>query len=318
MRPNPKLEVILASPEQMAASRSIRSALFEPIGDRNGLKEIASLLDKIEAPSTSAIFEALAPFIANVQWVNDFLVDLVTSCAEQPLFCPPLKGGHDPLSNDGGVSNLVLLNHRLAIISLHGWSNRSGASTLPPIAQMGGMPSLIRGLGGATAQFYRWSCDGFDECRDVASLIARPDLDLHIGSEPMIIDGRCCAIAFKSAEGPFAALQVRDKRNANSRVLEFDTANGALRNVMPAHVAEARIPLMFALLRQTGALTEALLEPYLEHPSYDIRWQAMRELLALTGVASASRLEAFLAREPNPTVQRAGRRAVELLASVAA
>lgn len=319
MRPNAVLAALLETPGALTRPRELRELAFRQVEACRSLRDMRLALDALEEPSTDDIFGAMAPHCQDVGWVRQLLAELVGSCADDFLYCSPLRGAHDALSNDNAASNLVLLEHRFAVVSLHSWvgTGRKGRSVEPPFVQVTGKAAMFRGLSDRKGSFQIWSCDPVQDDEDFSGKSCRFERNVDIDSTRMVrIDGRREALAVREIEQSFAALQIRDMRNTSPFVLEFATSDGRLVNVLPARVADSRVLMMMSALRRCGRTNERTLRPYLEHPNFAIRWQAMRELIASTGVRSRPVLEEFLAKERNPTVLKAGASTIELLQSL--
>lgn len=319
MKPDKRLSAILASPDAMRRPRTLRREAAAIVAADPLLRDMRIALDRLEAPDVEAVFNALTPFGDRLDRISSLLRTLVSRCADDTLFTSTFAGGHDPLSNDNGVANLTLFDHPLATVSLHSWAAQiavaPGGVVAPPLViQTPGRVTLLRGLGPGFAVFHRWSCAGWGENSPPGAARCQSEPALRIdASRYFRVDGRREAIAFHAGSRGFAAVQISATPGGNTHVLEFDPRSGRCINALPANVNDSRIMMMLATLRQLGRTNEATLARFLEHPNFAVRWQAMRELLALLGPAGTDRLETFLARERHPSVLEAGHRTRALL-----
>jgi hypothetical protein len=100
---------------------------------------------------------------------------------------------------------------------------------------------------------------------------------------------------------------------------EYDAATGALRRLSAPNRTNSFRQMTLALLRTMGRRDAApQFAAALAEPDFSLRWQVMREFVALDPVAALPHLTAMAADDPHPEVRRAAYAATDIVETVLA
>ncbi len=276
--------------------RDAQEALHQAMAGWRGKPEVAALIDSLTAfangaaladcPELAALFEAgngAAPALA-----ADFTAATAEALAAAPL-------GHVPLRHftDGVSSTLLLIrtgNVTLSLVAIDGLGLHGKPE--PATARFGPNQTWEHVLTGrADAELV--------ECQPSGPRQA----ELHrkaVSIEPGTVafrDGEHEARLLHHIDGALVSLRLQRRWEGAGPTREYDLATGALLRQTAGNPRDSRIELMLALLGRMGRKDAAPLMAELarDEGSTALRWQALRECLALDTLAGFQTLCAVAA-----------------------
>ena len=265
-----------------APQRDAQEALFAVVGAWRKRPHVAAILADLErfagtgalsdCPSLAALFDEGA---AHADELAAGFAREVSACLErEPL-------GHVPLRHftDGTVSTLLLArsgNVTLSLVALDG----EGLAARPDPVTVDFSPSEVRErvLAG-TARAERIERLSADEAH---AELTREQVGLSPG-RVIARDALREALLVRRVDGCLVTLRLQRRRTGAGPTCEYRIADGKLVHQAAGNPRDSRVELMMALLGRMGRsdAVPMLAEIALEPGSTALRWQALRECLAL-------------------------------------
>ncbi len=290
---------------------------------------VAAARDWREVPENAAVLADLAAFaearpLAECQalaslfeedrddaarFVNAFACDMVAALRRAPL-------GHLAMRHyaDEVLATLLLAqagNVSMTLVATMG--EELAARPAPRTVDFGPRESWERVLSGrGEAELV--------ECRSIAedgrADLRRRPISLFPG-KVVSRDAARQSLQLRSVEGCLVTLRLQRRHLAAGATREYALADGALVHQAAANPRDSRIELMLALLGRMGRADAAPLMRglALDQGSDALRWQALRECLALDSASGFAALTAIAARAGDPLRTPAGTLRDQLVAA---
>ena len=270
-------------------------------GLRRGLAEVAD----IGADSVLALGRA---FIECDAGIEAFIEAALKAAAADPMCRPPLRSSRNEVQDA-----LLLISHpmlvvQLAVLNADALAVRRRSGERPAPIAFTGQRTLFRFLKGGDALLSVWearpieagfSAAGSGRCR----LCERRRL---ADGDMIEFDGRRQGFVVESAASDLVYLFASTSLEASPVATEYDSVTLELAAASSTDDASSRTQLMLALLRTMGRRDAA---PHfaerLGAPLFHVRWQTMRELLALDPELALPHLEEMARSDPHHEVRAA-------------
>ncbi|WEK47571.1 MAG: hypothetical protein P0Y56_04560 [Candidatus Andeanibacterium colombiense] len=282
-----------------------RGALFAALGDGAALPAAQSALAAASEgwrtdPRCAALLHGLAEYGAGrageffvdpaeaTAAVEAFLAHMLPVLARHPLGQMPFRHGYDPR-----VSSLLLAREGRALLSLV--AREPGRHERRAIGFDGGERCELVLAGSGRGQVIRRMDAALQ--RDPCLLAAGACVRLGAGDEALLVD---------EVETRLVSLRIDQLAGRPVAVREYALADGALLHQSAGDPQDSRIELALAVLGRMGRpdAAPAMAELARERAASDhLRWQALRECLALDSGAGLEALTA-VARDPADSLNR--------------
>lgn len=240
------------------------------------------------------------------RFVGDLVARLLARLAEDPLTQSPLR-----FSSDGAATTLVLARSGTAVLTLHLFDGQALASRPAPVSvsfpPAETFEKILRGSGEALRVIVQPGSDGRAGLTQVPVTFAAGEVSHR--------NGRSEARVLRRIDGAMVSLRLQRRAADGEVVREYALADGALLHQAAGSPRDSRLELAAALLgrmgrRDAAPLLAAMAE---EQGSAALRWQALRECLALDSGAGFTAL-CRIARAPaDPLAAPAGALRAQLL-----
>lgn len=272
-----------------ARSRTARLAYRSSPGWRRAEDAFAGVTSAQEVASA-----ALALF-GDGGWLGEMIAPLMAALADDPWFEPPLRVHRDALR-----IGAVLFDHEFVSIAAR---VLSAGMPMPSGVVLSGRLTVMRMVAGR-ARLHRWSIDGRAEER-----IVQP-------GDVLVLDGRAMAHWIEPIATSAVTLTATTMLDAAPLSREIRVADGALLRTAATDERAARAQLLLSFLRvdnrhEAGDRFEAATRD----PAWFLRWDAMREWLALDAGAAWPRLVEMAKEDAHAEVRAAAAATLDLLAA---
>jgi hypothetical protein len=250
--------------------------------------------DALIAPVLARLADeaSIAALLADDAWLGEAIGWVATRLIADPFLDPPLRmvgGGQQRgvLIGEGPAASLS------AIVKFNDGGGGRGAGTIVAT----GARTMIRFVRAGGLNVRLWRIDG-EHCRPGA--VRRVD-----DGECLMIDGTREAWTIEEAQGAIVSLRATMTAERAPLVREYDRQTGRLVRRSAADPDISRAQMMLALLRLMERRDAApLFAQFIEGDDAYLRWQAMREWLALDAVAALPHLRRLAAREGDGPARR--------------
>lgn len=300
----------LAQRQGQAAMRTQRTAWQESGQGRTARLELAAFANGCALEDLPLLSLLFAPgdegARAAQHYVREQLDPLVTVLGEQPLAQAPLAFAHDSAG-----ATVVLARHGTTVLSLHVIDGDLLAARGRP-QSIGLIPAetVERVMAGtATGEIAR--TDG--PLGDSIQLQMRPcamkpgDVNQRMGLEEVLI--------LKDVAASLAMLRLQRRTSTLEVVREYRLSDGQLIHQAAGNPNASRLELAASLLGRMGRTDAAPLLSAIaeEEASEALRWQALRECIALDTATGFAALCRIARREIDPLAAAAGALRAQLL-----
>ena len=274
---------------------------------------IAEAVGKARGLSGRKLFDALVPLVDR----PDIAIDLLDA-AMADIVAHPQRGVAVPVHAGQGVASLRLYRDRHVALSLMLYDRRPAtndrvAGARPASLSFTGGWTRLRVVGGGPARGVRYRLEparnGELRCREWRRDWLVPGRSLTIANAGQ-------ALRFDSIDRDMAILKlvVRDPRCEVARI--FDAVTGRRIGQRQAREEEGRMRMVMTLLRSLGRRDAvlAIAEAMADSSEY-LRWEAMRECLALDARQAMPGLVAMARQDPSPELRALAARTNHWLAA---
>ncbi|MHA6718317.1 hypothetical protein ACX40Y_02585 [Sphingomonas sp. RS6] len=245
-----------------------------------------------------------AALLADSGWIGDLLDPLVTALAADPWFEPPLRASRDALRSgallfDSPVATLTMSVTNAAALAR--------AAPQPPSIVFTGRVAVTRYIRTGGARWRRWRTEpaspGFSAA-NAASPLPIADFQPRDGQVDRL-DGRIEAQLPYGARHDIVTLTATIRAGASALMRGYDDRL-RLARIASADDGASRVEMLLAFLRHSGRSDAgpAFLAATRD-PAFHVRWNAMREWLALDARAALPRLIEMATLDPHPEVRAA-------------
>lgn len=284
--------------EASYASRRLGSAWLQSPAYRRAARAFAG----IETCDVERCADTAAALLADADWIAELFEPLIAALAANPWIEPPLRVNRDGLRCGAILFESPAVSITASVLSA------SALRALPPprTIVVSGRMSVVRFHRGGGATLRLWEADAADanfhagqaEPARPAGKIALADGSVHR------IDGHTHAQLIEDAASDVVTVTATLRTGAAPLMREYDRASGRLVRSAALDDAAGRTAMLTALLRHMGVNAPEAFDTASRDPLSFVRWNAMREWLAIDARAALPRL-AELVDDPNAEVRGA-------------
>lgn len=240
------------------------------------------------------------------RFVGDLLARLLARLAADPLTQSPLR-----FSSDDAVTTLVVARQGTAILTLHLFDGQALAARPAPVSvsfpPTETFEKILRGSGEALRVILRPGDDGRACLSQEPVVISAGEVACRLGQRE--------ARVLRRIDGAMVSLRLQRRSAAGEIVREYALADGTLLHQAAGSPRDSRLELAAALLGRMGRSDAAPLLAAMaeEQGSPALRWQALRECLALDSGAGFAALCRIAGASADPLAVPAGALRAQLL-----
>lgn len=291
-------------------SRSIAMRFRESAGHR---RATAAFADCDAKSSADLVAERAADLLSDDDWPAMLLAPLLEGLAANDWFDPPIRASRDALRIGALLFDCPAVSISAAILSA------DALRAMPPQSSfvVPGRLSIMRYWQSGGAQLRRWYAGPADADFSAATAPRCVPIDAVRLEDGMLVraDGRTTGQMLVGAKCDVITLTAMIRAEASPFTREYAVSSGALVRVAALDDRGSRGLMLLALLRNAGRVDAGdCFEETTHDPAFFVRWQAMREWLALDARAALPRLRA-MTDDPNAEIRAAAR---EMIARVEA
>lgn len=310
MLTRPELEALRRddTPQRHAQARLVAVLAQWRAGPARFLEpELARFGDGAELddlPLLSALFASRDP--AATGFIAELVARLVAELGASPLGQVPLRHYTDDL-----ITSLMLARHARATLALQAVDGAGLARRAAPVSVSFPPSETIERVlaGSARADSIRVTAQ-----RPGGAELAVDSVELAPGTV-WRRDGGCEALALREVAGGLVTLKLQRRVADGDVTREYRLADGALVHQAAGSPRDSRLELTAALLGRMGRTDAAPLLGAMaeETGSASLRWQALRECLALDAATGFAALTTLARRSDDPLAAPAGALRAQLL-----
>lgn len=251
--------------------------------------------------------------LSDPAWVNAIFAPMIETLARHPLADPPVKISRDALRTSVLIHDCPVASLTATILSAQALVEAAPPATIV----VAGRLSVMRVHQGGGAVLRRWraapvrddfSLAGAGRCR------ALPPIALEDGAV-IRLDGRTDAMLITDAQTDAVTLTATIRLGAAPVMREYARDDGRPLRAATLDEGAARSQMLLTLLRASGRRDAgAAFDAATRDPAFFVRWDAMRQWLAIDADAAAPRLAEMVRVDPNADIRAA---ATATLAQVA-
>lgn len=268
--------------------------------------------------SAETVTGAAVALFADDAWLDNLIGRLAGAMRGDQWFEPPFRALHTDIHTGLLVyedSHLTIAAgaSKLASLALRKQAGRGKGSV-----NFTGQVSVLKFLKAGGVRLAFWDCDpigpsfsGADagRCRPAGS---RAIAD----GEVVIVDGRRQGFIIEHATANFVVVQANVKTGQAPVSVEYDGESRAFIGCSAVDEGDCRIQMVATLARTLGHEGAfAAIAGFLDHPSFFVRWHAMKELLGIDVAAAWPHLKRMAIRDPHPEPRAAARKVLDRIAA---
>lgn len=268
--------------------------------------------------SAAAVTAAAVALIADDAWVHKLVARLAGAMRDDPWFEPPFRALHTDihsglLAYEDSHLTIAAGASKLTSLALRKQAGRGKGSV-----NFTGQISILKFLKAGGVRLAFWECEpiGADfsgaragQCRPAGS---RAIAD----GEIVVVDGRRESFVFEHAAANFVVVQANVKTGQAPVSVEYDCGTRGFIGCSAVDEGDCRIQMVATLARTLGHEDAfAAIAGFLGHPSFFVRWHAMKELLGIDVAAAWPHLKRMAIRDPHPEPRAAARMVLDRIAS---
>lgn len=270
--------------------------------DRWRSSGVVSWLDRSFGSGRDAEAVAMG-LLSDIGWVGNLLSGPLAQLADDPLFEAPFRCSRDSLRTSAMLYDGPIASISATVLSAAARQSEPGGSVVAP-----GRLCFTRYVrsGGAVAE--RWQAGRPDEPFLAASAApAQPLAPLAIAQGQIVRhDGREAAHRLTGFARDVVTMTILLRDHSVPLVREYAADDGRLIRAATLDDRPARAAMLLRLLRaQERTDAAAAFDGATRDPAFFLRWEAMREWLALDALAALPRLTAMAADDPHPEIRAA-------------
>ncbi|RDE07120.1 hypothetical protein [Sphingomonas aracearum] len=240
-----------------------------------------------QARTAEEVAAAATALFADRGWLGQMIAPLVEALAADPWFEPPLR-----VRRDGARIGAVLFEGETAAITAS--VLRGGAAPAASVVVPGRMAVVHHVAGRARLRLWRVKGD---------RVVEQPGREVQAG-DTLVLDGRTTGHQHEPVGGDLVTVTCTTELEAGPLVREYRRGDGALLRTATRDDRAARAQLLLAFLRADGRREAGdCFAAASRDPAWFLRWDAMREWLALDAAAALPRLAEMARTDPHGDVR---------------
>lgn len=275
---------------------------------------IVDAMQHLSGADPDRIFAQLAPFMTDYFWVQQRLRAALALCAADAFARPPLR-----IFSGSALSGLILAEVPPITLSLmlRPFTQPAPRAQSVIFTPGHGLTHIVR-CGGARLRRYRVSVNAAERAGRFRAITAAPlefiDENPLRNGDQIRVDQQCESFHLTAGDGDLVMLQLFVHQPSRVPMREYDTTSGHLVRIAAAGRVTSFRQMGLAVLRARGRTDAApLFAAALADDDFAMRWQVMREFLALAPDAALPHLNAMSSADPHPEVRAAAAATLALL-----
>jgi len=298
---------------ERAADRSAKAWSAGPVHRR-----FDEVLGALRGAGVDQILAAIRGLFSDDSWVDALIGHLARSMRDDPYFEPPFRALHSDIHSGLLVFEDSHVDIAAGVSRAAQLAAKKNAKTKAASVNFTGQVSLLKFVkaGGARIGFWEGPEIGEDFSAATAGTCRRTGSRAIADGEILVIDGRRQSYVIEHARSNLVVLQANLRTGQAPVAAEYDAASGAYIGCSATDDGASRIQMIATLVRKLGhdEAFEAI-AAFLGHPSFFVRWHAMRELVGIDAVAALPHLKRMAARDPHRDPRAAARLVLDRIES---
>lgn len=237
-------------------------------------------------------------------WVDALFAPMMRTLGDHPIADPPVKVSRDALRTSVLIQDCPVASLTATILS----ARALATAPLPASIVVAGRLSVMRVHEGGGAVLRRWRAEPIRDDFSLASAArcrALPPVALEDGAV-VRIDGRTDAMLITDAQGDVVTLTATIRLGAAAVMREYARDDGRPLRAATLDEGAARSQMLLTLLRASGRRDAgSVFDAATRDPAFFVRWDAMRQWLAIDADAAEPRLADMATRDPNADIRAA-------------
>ncbi len=299
---------------RFAAAQALSRSIAIRFRDSAGYRQVAAAFaDCHDAATADEVGARAADLLGDDRWPGQFMTPLIDALRSDDWFDPPIRTNRDGLRIGAVLFECPVVSIAASVLS----ADALRARPQQPTVVVPGRLSVVRYWRGGGARLRRWRTNAVGP--DFKTSTAPPCIPIApiTLEDGMILrsDGRTTGQLTDGATSDVISLTATVRVDASMFMREYAADTGALVRVAALDDRASRTQMLLALLRHAGR-TDAghCFDEATHDPAFFVRWQAMREWLALDARSALPRLREMTS-DPNAEIRAA---AIEMAARVEA
>ena len=309
-----ELAAWLDDPRRTAASRERTQAAARRMHASPPLAEFRTAIDGAE--TSASVAAAIDRLFAAPSWVEDLLADWTGDTAADPWFMPPFRAVSGKFHQSALIVDEPKAAVALAVLDAERLAAYKRAGGGMGSVNFAGRRIVLRFLRAEGATLEMWRAPQLDEefRASKGGRARRIATRRLVEGETLWLDTAERSYVIESAAGPTVFLQGEVRIGGALVSREYDARTGELVAATSGSEADTRAELMLVFLRRASRTEAApLFEQYAREAPFHLRWQAMREWLALDAQSALPMLREMAASDPHPEVRAAAKSALAMI-----
>jgi hypothetical protein len=264
------------------------------------------------------IATAARALLLDDDWIAGLIAANAATLRSDPLAALPMRG----VNNDVRSGVVIHEDERLTVtLDIAHAARLAAKKNRPRIGSIAfsGRISVIRfaKAGGATLSLWEAPPIGLDFNAAEAGICRAAGRRTVTDNEVVTIDGRRESFIVEAARSNLLLVQATVRTEAPVST-EYDAGTGAYLGCSATDDRDSRLQLISTLARLLGA-PEAFpaIAALLDHPSFFVRWHAMREMIGIDAEAALPYLKLLATHDPHRDVREAALATLGLFAPAA-
>lgn len=268
--------------------------------------------------SAEAVTAAAIALLSDDGWLDSLVARLAGAMRGSQWFEPPFRALHTDIHTG-------LLVYEDSHLSIAAGASRLTALALRKQAGRGkgsvnftGQISILKFVKAGGVRMAFWECDPIGpEFSGASAGQCRPAGTRAIADgEIVAVDGRRESFVFEHAAANFVVIQANVKTGQAPVSAEYDCGSRGFIGCSAVDEGDCRIQMVATLARTLGHEEAfAAIAGFLDHPSFFVRWHAMKELLGIDVAAAWPHLKRMAIRDPHPEPRAAARLVLDRIAA---
>ena len=283
---------MIPSRAALAAAADRSASIARAWHDGEAVRHVTAAFAALTPDDAERVADAAATLLAEASWIAALLAPLTAALRDDPWFDAPLRVARDPRR-----TVVRLLDLPAATVSATVAMGDADATTLT----VSGRLAVTRYHRAGGARLLRWDA-GPPDAGEALPLASLPAVELHDGLV-LRTDGQREATLLDTVT-PVATVTIATR--APAMVREYDRATGRRLRIATGDEGASRTHMLLTLLRIAGRTDAgARFDAATRADAFHLRWEAMREWLALDADAALPRLRDLAAADPHGEVRAA-------------
>ena len=266
------------------------------------------------AEGIDALTSAAQDLLADEGWIARLIAGAADALRRDPFFAVPYRAARNDLRAGLLVHDRPGLSITLDIVDAAALAAKKSRPRSGSIGFTGDI-NLIRFVkaGSATLSFWEAPRIGPDFRAATAGTCRETGRRTVADGEILIVDGRHQSFIIEAARSNLMLVNATIRTDAPVSA-EYDAATGDYLGCSAAAERDSRLQMVATLARLLGA-QEAFpaIAALLDHPSFFVRWHAMRELIGIDAEAARPYLRLLATHDPHADVRETAGATLDML-----